>query len=380
MADHDEEAIKLALLAHDLRTPLAAMRLTADLIGKGALSDAQSEHLSLLIRSIDALSEMTGDLVEDARSGAHVPPGSCAVSDIVCEVTDLFKIAAAEKGLTLKVSVEDAARGLRAGNAASVRRVVTTLVDNAVKYTPKGGISVRLETASEAEQGGNRSRDADWARVTVSDSGPGIDEEEAARLFRPYVRGRHGRQAGPGTGLGLWGTELLVREMKGRIALDRAETGGSRFVVDLPVNAGGDADVNRDSPQAGGGVGQSALQARHVLVVDDNETNCRLLAALLESFGVTADVAGSGPQAIALVEKADYDAVLLDLHMPDMSGVEVAERLRALPKQQKLPLIAVTAALETAGDDSLKAAGFREALTKPLSPTALYEALSSVID
>lgn len=116
----------------------------------------------------------------------------------------------------------------------------------------------------------------------------------------------------------------------------------------------------------------------HVLVVDDNETNCRLLSALLESFGITADVARSGEQAIALAEKGRYDAALLDLHMPEMSGVETAEQLRVFRSERELPLIAVTAALESAGDHRLEEAGFQHMLTKPLSPADLYAAMQLV--
>ncbi|ASP34966.1 hybrid sensor histidine kinase/response regulator [Labrenzia sp. VG12] len=379
MADHDEEAIKLALLAHDLRTPLAAMRLTADLIGNGPLNEAQSQQLAILTRSIDALTDMTGELVKEARSGSEEPSAGGSAADILIEVTGLFQLAAEAKGLFLETSVDDGALAFQIHNAASFRRVVTTLLDNAIKYTSAGGVSVRLEPCGcEAVDGAPA--ELDRVKVIVTDSGPGIDPEEAARLFRPFVRGRQGRATGEGSGLGLWGTELLVRQLQGRITLDRADEGGSRFVVELPANADTGAVTDKTAPGTGGGLGQSALQGLHVLVVDDNETNCRLLAALLESFGVTADVAGSGSQAIALVEKADYDAVLLDLHMPDMSGVDTAERLGALPKGKALPLIAVTAALESAGDASLRAAGFQETLTKPLSPTALYDALSKVRD
>ena len=380
MADHDEEAVKLALLAHDLRTPLGAMRLTAELIGAQPLSDQQSEHLSILIRSIDALSDMTGDLVQQAGSsagsGVEAPDAPSSMAGILEEVMDLFQVAATAKGLKLETDVDAAARALHIRDAVSFRRVVTTLLDNAVKYTETGGVCVRLESHSDPNGNTEDGQSPAGARLSVTDSGPGIDPEEAARLFRPFVRGRRGRASGAGSGLGLWGTELLVKALNGRLTLETPEGGGSRFVVDLPAGAEATEQGTVGEIPAGEGAEPSALQAMHVLVVDDNETNCRLLAALLESFGVSADIAGSGPQAIALVEKAEYDAVLLDLHMPEMSGVETAERLRAQHVDQSLPLIAVTAALETAGDDSLRAAGFQDVLTKPLSPTALYDVLA----
>lgn len=374
MAEQDEDSVKLALLAHDLRTPLAAMRLTAELIGTGPLNSTQTEQLSILIRSIDALTQMTGDLVAEAGPGKHAEGASGRVDAVVTEATDLFQIAANAKGLALEVSVEDEARDLWTGHAASLRRVVTTLLDNAVKYTAAGGIKVGL-SVFRAEEDGTDDRPATaWAHLSVTDTGPGIDPEEGARLFRPFVRGRHGRETGAGSGLGLWGTELMVQELKGRVSLERPPEGGSRFVVEFPVETDGE-DLPAVPVAAPVQDATSGLTPMHALVVDDNETNCRLLSALLESFGVTTDVARSGEQAIRLVENGSYDAALLDLHMPEMSGVETAQRLRTLRGERDLPLIAVTAALESAGDQQLRDAGFQDMLTKPLSPVALYEAM-----
>ncbi len=385
MTDQDEDSVKLALLAHDLRTPLAAMRLTAELIGTGPLNTTQTEQLSILIRSIDALTRMTGDLVAEAGPGTAVTGQETRVADVVTEVASLFQVAAAAKGLSLDVVVDARAADTWTNKTAPLRRVLTTLVDNAVKYTAEGGVRVALtalEQGADAETGSP-------ARVslTVSDSGPGIDPEESARLFRPFVRGRHGRETGPGTGLGLWGAEQLVQDMNGRISLERAETGGCRFNVEIPVAPdgagpapGGDMSAAGAEGGPGGAVrgrrtAGSGLLPFHALVVDDNETNRKLLSALLESFGITTDIARSGEEAIAMVRNGAYDAALLDLHMPGMSGVETAEKLRALRTEQELPLVAVTAALESVGDESLKQAGFQDTLTKPLSAAALYEAM-----
>jgi len=375
MAEQDDEAVKLALLAHDLRTPLAAMSLTAELIGNEALSSTQSEHLSVLIRSIDALSGMTAELIGQAGPGSATQAEAGSVTDLVADVCDLFQVAADAKGLTLKTSIQEEARPLVSANTASLRRILTTLLDNAIKYTASGTVIVDLAVSTD---NGSANPAGDQVRLSVTDTGPGIDPEEAARLFRPFIRGRQGRAAGPGSGLGLWGTKLLVQDMNGHIHLETPPEGGSRFIVEFPAGARAGETPAVPADPGGDTTVQSALRAMHVLVVDDNETNCRLLAALLESFGVTADIAGSGLQAIALAEKGAYDAVLLDLHMPEMSGAETAKRLRQTHGAEDLPLIAVTAALETAEETGLGALGFQDMLTKPLSPAALYDALERV--
>jgi CheY-like chemotaxis protein len=368
MADQDEKSVELALLAHDLRTPLAAMRLTAELIGTGPLDDSQQEQLAILMRSIDALTQMTGELVAAADPAVQAEGAPGRIGDIVREVADLFQIAAQAKGLSFRVTIAGSLGDVRTVKSGTLQRVITTLVDNAVKYTAQGGISIEL-----ADLGPDR------IRISVTDSGPGIDPDDRVRLFRPFMRGRHGRETGPGTGLGLWGTDQMVRDMKGRLVLSVPEDGGSRFDVEIPVDADGLAG-QEESGTEGTGARKSGLSgplSAHVLIVDDNETNCRLLSALLESFGISADVARSGEQAIGLVQKERYDAVLLDLHMPGMSGLETAVELRALGEAGAVPLIAVTAALESVGDKRLREAGFETILTKPLSPAALFEAMEN---
>ncbi|KZM51023.1 ATP-binding protein [Labrenzia sp. OB1] len=376
MAGQDDDSIKIALLAHDLRTPLAAMRLTAELMGNRPLDDTQTEHLSILIRSIDALTQLTGDLIPSTGSGTG--SASIRVADVVSDVAELFRIAAEQKGLSFQLSLEEPVKQIVTRHSGALRRVLTTLLDNAVKYTPKGGIAVRvhlLPAEGTAEH--------EMLSLCVEDSGPGIDSEEQARLFRPFVRGRHGRETGPGTGLGLWGTQQLLQGLGGQLQLTRGEAGGSRFEVRIPAEGGtagagdrdGKVDISSSSATVRGQAPTASGLSAHVLIVDDNDTNCRLLEALLESFGISSEIARSGEQAIGLVGKSTFDAVLLDLHMPGMSGVETAEELRHLRPEFELPLIAVTAALESADDDRLQQAGFQETLTKPLSPLALYEAM-----
>ncbi|WP_298816661.1 response regulator [uncultured Roseibium sp.] len=377
MANHDEDGAKIALLAHDLRTPLAAMRLTAEMIGEGSLDIAQAEQLSVLIRSIDALTQLTGDLLNAGEQDENAPSATYRISEIMLEVTDLFRPVAEAKNLTLDVVLDEDTREKLIRDGGSLRRVLTSLLDNAVKYTDTGGIIVELSTVASNEPSSSRAIDDNWVNLSITDTGPGIDPEERERLFRPFVRGRHGKASAPGTGLGLWGTAELVREMKGLLRLAQPKSGGSCFEVQIPLQTQDTID-RRPEPAPSSDMEPVASRpgmTMHILVVDDNETNCRLLAALLESFGMSCDIAHSGEQAIVLIQKEKYDAALLDLHMPGMSGLETAEELRNLEPGGEPPLIAVTAALESIGDQRLRQAGFQEVLTKPLSPALLYKAL-----
>lgn len=387
MAEHDDESVNLALLAHDLRTPLGAMRLTAELIETGPLNAAQEDQLAVLVRAIDALDQMTSELIADLAPEQQDKEASAAIAAVVADCCDLFRVSAQNKGLQLDVAYANNAALGQTSQCVQLRRVLSALLDNAIKYTKTGRITVDVASCPSPEAvdvtsgaGVGSGCQPNWVSIAVTDTGPGIDPSERDDLFRPFVRGKKTRGSAPGTGLGLWGTAQTVSQMGGVLEHHTPPNGGSCFEIRIPVEAGPDVAFEKDQ-LSGGDVSEteaasapSALPG-HVLIVDDNETNCRLLAALLESFGISADVANSGEQAIGFAQKADYDAVLLDLHMPGMSGLETAEELRSMRSNQELPLIAVTAALESVGDKRLRQAGFQEVLTKPLSPSALHSAL-----
>ncbi|WP_417671306.1 hybrid sensor histidine kinase/response regulator [Roseibium sp.] len=359
MTDDPTSAQKLALLAHDLRTPLSAMKLTAELIGTEALTDKQSERLDLLIRSIDALSDLAGDLIRSGDQGAR----ERSLCEIVSETVALYRVAADAKGLEISFEADSIDLELPAGKAGAMRRIVTTLLDNAVKYTDSGSVTVTL--AKGATAGG------DGVLLSVEDTGPGIDPMERGRLFMPYVRGAAGKDRAPGSGLGLWGAKQLVTELGGRLTLTSDAPQGSRFEIELPFSLRGDPGLGedgRDGPTID-------VPEAHVLIVDDNLTNRRLLAALLESFAISCTQAASGSDALDRLQGECFDAVLLDLHMPEMDGLETARRIGQMPEGDSIPLIAVTAALESVGDERLREAGFSQVLAKPLAPAELFEAM-----
>lgn len=374
MPDRDDEAVKLALLAHDLRTPLAAMRLTAELIGSKPLDKDQCEKLAILIRSIDALTEMTGELVEAAGSGADPVPSRQGVADVVQDCAELFQIAADEKGLIFRLHIEPAVRGLVTSHAAELRRVVTTLLDNAVKYTDHGSVDIGV-SASTPPAPVPTGECADFVCVSITDTGPGIDPEEETELFRPFSRGKHGLETAEGSGLGLWGAASQARQLGGDLRLLRPEAGGSRFEVRIPAQKGTVPARQAVIKSLARAEKRIAAAAAHVLIVDDNETNCRLMSALMESFGFSFDVVHSGDDALSALPGKSYDAVLLDLNMPGKSGVDTAREIKADPVHSDLPLIAVTAALEAVGEAQLHAAGFQDVIAKPLSPAELFAAL-----
>lgn len=358
-----KQAERLALLAHDLRTPLAAMKLTAELIARDGLSAQQAERLEILVRSIDALDDLAGELLRKPGQADGSHEAAADLTAIVSETSQLFEAAARAKGLRFTLSLPETPLAVELRKAAPLRRIVGALLDNAVKYTDTGSIGVTLEAA--------RSGDGAQARIAVTDTGPGIDGAEQQRLFKPYARGKAGRARASGSGLGLWGAVQLAEEIGGGLQLLPGDPSGCRFEVSLPLpalQAVPSLPVEKAGlPGAGAGV--------HVLIVDDNDTNRRLLAALLEAFSVTSDQAAGGEEALGMVREGSYDAVLLDLHMPGLDGMETAEAIRKGASGCDVPLIAVTAAAETVDEKRMRKAGFADMIAKPLSPAKLNAAL-----
>ena len=352
--------VSLAMLAHDLRTPLSAMRLTAELIGTEPLTAMQSERLRILLQSIDALSDMTGELLH----AEHRHDAANDLVELLHSVTDLYSVAAGMKGIVLESDLQDAAVTISTKVAAALRRAITALLDNAVKYTDEGTVSLSLRVLPSD---GNTKQ----IIIQVSDTGPGIASGEQEDVFKPYFRGNVGLARSAGSGLGLSGARQLVRALGGELRQIAHEGKGCCFEIRCPFSMPADQPETDFRP----GLQQTGGTATHVLIVDDNDTNRRLLAAMLEAFSMTCDQSSNGPDTIRMAAAHDYDAILLDLHMPGMDGFETARRVRALESCVKTPLIAISAALEAAGEKNLRQAGFDLFLSKPLSADALFEAM-----
>ncbi|WP_150524214.1 ATP-binding response regulator [Roseibium sediminis] len=376
MSDLRDIDQKLALLAHDLRTPLSAMRLTADLIGIGTLSDDQRDYLRVLVSSIDSLSVMTTELVNAASKASHEAAATrVEVLRILKDQTDLFRVSAEQKGLELAVDLDPACVGWSVDRSGNLTRAVAALLHNAIKYTESGRIVLR---ASPCVSGSNVSHTL--LQISVEDSGPGLEAGEAERLFRPFVRGSAGQDDTPGTGLGLWGASELLKELGGELQVFPGKERGSRFVITLPARR--DLEIDEDPMdedfQPERPAPEGPLDAR-ILVVDDNSTNRRLLLALLESFGAECVDVASGAEAREALSRERFDLILLDLNMPGMSGQECARAWVAEFGDSLAPIIAVTAAVETNDLASLRADGIRQLVSKPISPASFYRVLADAL-
>jgi CheY-like chemotaxis protein len=275
-----------------------------------------------------------------------------------------YTLLADARGLSLTLAVEPDAAGHVLGDPLRVRQVLSNFLSNALKFTEQGEIVVRA-----SRQG------ADTVRFEVRDTGLGIDHSTMGRLFRPFTQADESttRRYG-GTGLGLSICRELAVLMGGRVGADSQPGEGSCFWAELPLpSAAAQPAINvEEMPE---------VRGARVLMVEDNVVNMLIAVAMLEQWGVGVTQASDGMQAIEAVTRAQtqgqpFDAVLMDVQMPHMSGYEATRALRARPGCEHLPVIALTAAALVTERDEALAAGMNDFLTKPIDPDRLRATLA----
>ncbi|MCW2705915.1 MAG: multi-sensor hybrid histidine kinase [Blastococcus sp.] len=354
----------LATMSHEIRTPLNAVLGLTDVLLTTELTDEQHSHLETIASSGDALLALINDILDFSKIEAgelDLERAPFDVAGVAYDVAQLLGPQAAGKGLDLLVDVCGDGSWQVVGDGARLRQVVINLVGNAVKFTGHGQIVLTVG----GEVIGSRLR----CRIAVSDTGIGIPADQHHRLFRSFsqVDPSTTRSYG-GTGLGLAISQRIATAMGGDIAVESVEGVGSTFTVTVELDvAAGTAPASRTDTLAG----------RRLLVVDDNPTNLRILEHQLARYGAECTLVHSGAEALDLVGgEPPFDACLLDLHMPDMDGDEVARRLRDRPNGTTLPLILLSSSTSVHADRSTE---FAARLHKPVRPERLERTVRSVL-
>ncbi|MRR55746.1 MAG: response regulator [Deltaproteobacteria bacterium] len=361
----------LATMSHEIRTPLNA------LIGFSCLASAATNptKIAQYHTIIEQSSRTLMDLVNDILDMSKIESGRMELESTAFDLRQLtggleeqYRHLAEQKKLSFHMEVDANVPGWVVGDSVRLRQTLTNLLANAVKFTEKGEVSCKVSLSEQVAEGCNR-----MVRFAVCDTGIGIPESSRSLLFQPF------RQLDPsitrkygGTGLGLAIVSNLVTIMKGRMTVESKENTGSCFVVELPLQATG---------QMTSGVLSTAkvMAPGLVLVIEDNEFNRRLLKETLTSWGHQVLLAENGWQALQLIEQQRFDLILLDIRMPDIDGIEVAQRIRLseLERSEKaVPIIAITADTDAATRQSCHAAGINAVLAKPVIPEQVASAMA----
>jgi signal transduction histidine kinase/ActR/RegA family two-component response regulator len=374
----------LAAMSHEIRTPMNTMFLTLDLLEDPAPAEERRSYLALARSSGRSLKRLIDDLLDLARIESGKIEFECVRFDLHALVRELvapYVNIAQTKGVSLAVTIAPEVPAAVEGDPTRFGQVLSNLVDNAVKFTDAGAIEVSVLRRADEPPSGALERQANVPlRVAVRDTGIGLQPEHQTRIFDDFVQADEStsRKYG-GTGLGLGIVRRLIGLMKGEIGVRSAPGAGSTFWFDIELAAG--RSVPAPAPQSSNGGRDARLAGRRVLVVDDAAESRTLVAAVLARLGMRVDLAADGSNAVSAAAASRYDAILMDIAMPVMDGLEATRRIRARENGgEEVPIIALTAQAMDGMIEQCLDTGMDDYVAKPVTRDSLVAALRRWIE
>lgn len=371
----------LANMSHEIRTPINAIMGMNEII----LRESKDENITNYAKDIYSASSNLLNIVNDILDFSKIESGKMEIIDekynlgeVISYVTSMIKVKADEKKLKFNVTASEKLPTALLGDSKRITEVFINILNNAVKYTPEGEVSLVI-SSSEIDS------EKVMLEFYVKDTGIGIKPEDRKKLFEDFERIEYSRNKDiEGSGLGLAITQKLITLMGGTIDVESEYGVGSKFSVAIPqtVIDGkplGDYTKHKNSSQNESDKKWGIFKAPecHVLVVDDNRMNLMVIKRLLAASEVQITTAERGSHMLELIKTNVYDAILLDHMMPDMDGIETLRQARQMPDNKSMtsPVIALTANAVVGAKEMYVEVGFDDYLSKPINPLDLENML-----
>ncbi len=369
----------LANMSHEIRTPVNAIMGSTEMILR---ERDKSERIEELAFSIKNASVILISIITDILDFSKIEAGKMNAADVEYEpgfllkdVSESVREKLAEKNIALNVNVTETLPKVLKGDSVHVRQIFTNILNNAVKYTQEGSVTLNVDWNL---QGGMA-----LIRASVVDTGVGIPEESLSSIFDSFQRADMIKNRTiEGTGLGLAISKKLVESMGGSISVKSKYGEGSTFsfyffqsVVDYAPT--GDIRLIKNPTKMGDSNESFIAPMAKVLAVDDNSTNIKVIQGILSMYQIRVDTAMSGAEALEKVAKNHYHLILMDQMMPIMDGIETADRIRKLPQKDKknVPIIALTANAIRGSREMFLEKGFQDYISKPMDINLLEKVL-----
>ncbi len=363
----------LANMSHELRTPMNAILGFSQLMARDPnLTTQQQQSLSIINRSGEHLLSLINAVLEMSKieSGRmDLIEKAFDLFQLLQMLEELFQPRIKAKQLYLQVTLDQTVPRYVVSDESKLRQILINLMGNALKFTERGGIAVRvryMEISSRLE-------------FEVEDTGEGIDSTEQDQLFQPFMQTASGIRSQGGTGLGLAICQQYVELMGGSIRVQSQVFQGSTFTFDISVNRAAAIDIQPERPQYRV-IGLEAGQPQYrILIADDQVENRELLSQLLAAVGFATQSAVDGETTIKMWDEWDPHLIWMDIRMPKMDGFAATRYIRALPKGQSTVIIALTASAFEYERSQMIAAGCNDSVSKPLQEYVIFEKIATFL-
>ncbi len=368
----------LANISHEIRTPMNAVVVLSQKLAESQLENSlQRECAETLAQSANSLMSLLNDVLDFSKIEANVVELESVpfrLDELVQESIRIFSVKAEEKGLKLYGEVEPHPFPRLMGDPGRIRQILLNLINNSLKFTETGEVALKVNAASAGPD--------TWdVSIVVRDTGVGIPSDKISNLFQKFTQADStiSRKYG-GTGLGLAISHELVERMNGHITVTSEPGKGSVFTIALTLK---EATPFTTEPLKVMPVQRVSSHTQPLMLVEDTPANILVASVLLDTRGYSYKVAKSGKEALALYQPGAFSLILMDLRLPDMTGYEITESIRALEKEngsKHVPIIALTAYATSEERQKCETAGMDDFLTKPVDQNTLFELLEKYIE
>lgn len=374
-AANNAKASFLAVMSHEMRTPLNGVIGCLDLLEHTKLSSDQSSLVSTAIKSGEALLSQISDVLDFSKMEAGKLDLELApfnVSELINSVTNILQSQAQTQNNTFQIAIDNDVPSWLSGDAMRLRQILLNFASNAVKFTTDGIVTLEVKKL-------NRDVKAAQYIFSVIDTGIGISAESIKHLFKEFSMVDNSyRRPSRGTGLGLAISKILVTAMAGQTGVLSKIGYGSRFWFELPLETA-EPIAEKSIVQATEIIPLPTQNSLRILLVEDNLTNQMVAVRMLTAAGHDVETAVDGLEAVARVQNKGFDVIFMDISMPVMDGLEAASRIRAMPEpKNQIPIIAMTANAVLGDRERFLDAGMSRYLSKPIRKSDILAALIDV--